>query len=161
MTSEHDVNFDGLESDSREIPTADIEIYGLKGMPSVILTCRPTTDRNEKYFNAWLRRTRRIGRAVSAKTTKKMRALDRDLFARFCIVDWSGVMQNDEAVPWSRPACLAFMRALPDDIYEEFWIELRDPMTFRNSNEDVSEDEEESEDYWEESEDEEEDLAGN
>ena len=76
-------------------------------------------------------------------------------FARFCIVGWSGVMQNDEAVPWSRPACLAFMRALPDDIYEEFWIELRDPMTFRNSN-DVSEDISEDE-----SEDEEEDLAGN
>jgi hypothetical protein len=117
------MNFSHLKNLDVKGKTADFVIYQINGEPTI--TLKPATEANKPYFNAVLKRSRRNMRAVQSGAInqvmiKENREQDRDLFPRFVVVGWDGILDSDgEPVEFTKENCADFLAALPDWLFDE------------------------------------------
>lgn len=103
--------------------TAKYPIYQIEGEPVLIM--RPANESNKPYFNSVLRKSRRNIRslqvgAINQKMIDENREQDRILFPKHVIVGWENMPDSKgENVPFSSENCEAFLRALPNWIFDE------------------------------------------
>lgn len=103
--------------------TARFPIHQIAGAPALIM--KPATEANKPYFNAVLKRSRRNVRALKAGAINQVmiaenREQDRELFPKFVVTGWEGVTDSKgKEAEFNRENCEAFLRALPDWIFDE------------------------------------------
>jgi len=103
--------------------TARFPIHQIAGAPALIM--KPATEANKPYFNAVLKRSRRNVRALKAGAINQVmiaenREQDRELFPKFVVTGWEGVTDSKgKDAEFNRENCEAFLRALPDWIFDE------------------------------------------
>lgn len=103
--------------------TREFSLYRLEGAPTLIV--KPIGEVNPAYTRASLLGSRERLRRMSSgdltpETLSEIRERDRELFPKFVIVGWKGVLDASGAeVPFSADACAAFVKALPFDIFNE------------------------------------------
>jgi hypothetical protein len=103
--------------------TARFPIHQIAGAPALIL--KPATEVNKPYFNAVLKRSRRNMRALKAGAINQVmiaenREQDRELFPKFVVIGWEDMTDSKgEDAEFNLENCEAFLRALPDWIFDE------------------------------------------
>ena len=134
---------------SRSMETAKVtlEIPGLT--PAPVFECRPATERNSGFHNAWAKHIRKRaaqGLRLDVDSAVQDRETDLRLIGNYCIVGWDPETVRDEhgkPAPYSPANRNKFIDALldvrddkgkmPDAIrmgIDAFRAELRDPETF-------------------------------
>lgn len=135
------MSFDFSNISRQEIKTQDtaqFTFYRIQGMTPV-LTVKPATEANPDYMRAILRGSREQmrrmrGADLTPEMLKENREKDRQLFPRFVVMGWEGVLDaSGEPVTFSQDACEAFLRALPDDIFNELRDFCSTPDNFRDT----------------------------
>ena len=118
------------------LATADIPIEGIDGMRP-LLNCKPATKANKPYFNALLRSERRgLASRGARMTVDQLNAFlgrQRELVAQHCVVGWEPGSVADakgKPVAFGRDECLAFLKALPDRLFDPFLADLQEDATF-------------------------------
>lgn len=107
---------------TRDLRTT-LTLYQLAGAPK--LHMKPATEANKPYFNAMLRRTKRSARQlakgnITAEMIEENREHDRELFPKFVVTGWDDVVDSrKQPVPFSAEACVQFINALPDWIFDD------------------------------------------
>ena len=94
----------------------------IEGDPKILLKHAGQT--NKPYTNAVVKHNAKSGALrrgrIDASTLEENLRLDRELFPRYVITGWEGVVDTDGvAVPYSAEACCEFLEALPDWIVQE------------------------------------------
>ncbi len=113
----HLANYD-VSADS----TAEYTLYELEGEP--VLIVRPANDKNKKYFNSVLKSSARMAQIarvgkITAKILNENREQDRELFPKFVIIGWKGVLSaTRKDVPFNADNCAQFIAALPNQIFD-------------------------------------------
>ncbi len=100
---------------------------GKGGLIQPALTMRNATQGNRSYFNAVAKRNAKTGAArriaqmkVDADMVEQNRRQDRELFPKFVVIGWAGIVDSDGAeVPFSVDDCTAFLASLPDWMMDE------------------------------------------
>ncbi|MCY4318344.1 MAG: hypothetical protein OXE76_03970 [Alphaproteobacteria bacterium] len=124
--------------------TAKIQIE--LGALRVILHCKPATEDNPAYHNAWARRnTRRFSRGtpqVTARFMDETRREDAELFAHHCVTGWDAEslapFTTDGKPPKFSPTeCMKFFESLLDEpsgdgreAFDTFRSDIRDRQMF-------------------------------
>ena len=135
-------DFDSLTATRRVLPTAEIVIE--LGPLRAVLVCRPATEDNVAYHNAWARANSRSalrGIKITRQLVERLRLQDAELFARHCVMDWDAeslaMVTGGETPEFSVDECLSFFRALIEestgagrDAFDAFRADIRDPETF-------------------------------
>jgi hypothetical protein len=121
---------------------------------NVVLVLAPATGSNAELLNDVLRerarrqreeattqkgRRRRPGRAEPVKSVEtqmreatEARDLDREKFAKFVVKGWENVFDDTNTVsPHSEANCLDFLRALPDEIFDDVRVFCYDASNFQ------------------------------
>lgn len=102
--------------------TIDYELPEI-GDGAVLKICS-ASQANKEYFNDFLRHNRKGGRVSSKKVSAtdiiKMREIDKKLFAKHIVVDWSGVVdaQGNE-VEFNKDDVFNLLNALPDWLFDD------------------------------------------
>ncbi len=114
--------------------TAEYVLHQVEGAPTLILA--PATESNIPLFNAALKRAggatnrTKVG-SKTLSTIKEGRAQDRELYARFVVKGWRGVVDvNGDEVQFTRDDCHDFLTALPDYIFDDVREYAREPANF-------------------------------
>lgn len=121
--------------------TAHYPIHQIAGTPVLIM--KPATEANKPYFNAVLKKSRRNVRALKAGAINQVmiaenREQDRELFPRFVVTGWEDLVDaKGEAVEFNRENCEAFLRALPDWIFDEVRNFAGDSINFTEDMPDI------------------------
>lgn len=103
--------------------TREFSLYRLEGSPTLIV--KPIGEMNPSYTRASLQGSReRLRRMSSGDFTpeqlSEVRERDRDLFPKFVVMGWKGVLDaSGKEVPFSADASAEFIKALPFDIFNE------------------------------------------
>lgn len=120
--------------DVRLDKTSRYVLYQISGEPVLIVA--PATEANKPYFNAVLKRARRSSRAIQAGAVNlgmisENRTEDRQLYPEHIVVGWDGVVDKDKnPVDFSLDNCRAFLRALPDWIFDDLRQYCGNPNNF-------------------------------
>lgn len=128
-----EANFDYLAKYDVGDNTVDYELYQLDGTP--VLKLAPATADNKAYQNAMFRSRNAVRRATSKKLTQAQidEGIERNkkLYAEHVIKGWSGVTDSSgNEVPFSKAACAAFLRSLPDWIFGDIVMYASEPENF-------------------------------
>jgi hypothetical protein len=121
--------------------TARCPIHQIAGAPVLIM--KPATEANKPYFNAVLKKSRRNVRALKAGAINQVmiaenREQDRELFPRFVVTGWENVSDAEgNAVEFNRDNCEAYLRALPDWIFDEVRNFAGDSVNFAGDMPDI------------------------
>jgi hypothetical protein len=94
--------------------------------PGARIQLRPATEANRGYYNGLLRRAgNRARRAVrtdrvTVEDAELNRSEDRELYPRFVIVGWEGVLnrKTNEGIPFSADHCREFCAKLPAWLFD-------------------------------------------
>ncbi len=103
--------------------TATYTLYQISDAP--VLTVTPATEANKPYFNAVLKRSRKMANAIrsGAMNTgmlEQNRSQDRALFPKFVVSGWEGVKDaKGKDVKFTPDTCAEFLNALPNWIFDE------------------------------------------
>ena len=101
--------------------TAEFTLFQIEGAPVLVLA--PANQCNPGYYNAMLRRSRRIaqtGGRITKELVDQSRRDDLELFPQHVVRGWRGVKNAAGAdVPFTRENCSAFLRALPEYVFDE------------------------------------------
>jgi len=107
--------------------TAKYTFYEIEGEPC--LEVKPTTEINKGYLNAVLRKGRRTlmrmrNTKMSTDMLKQNRDQDRELYPEHVVVGWPTPPKDSDGkdVPFSKEACEAFLKALPDFLFDDLRI---------------------------------------
>lgn len=122
-------NFKALSVSSER--TARYTIHEIQGAPALHLL--PATEANKPYLNAVLRRAQhsRARKGVTAALLDELRDGNRAMFAEHVLRGWDGVVDEDgRPVPFSQPDALAFLRAIPDHLFDGVKAFAEDPSNF-------------------------------
>ena len=129
-------DFSNAKIAGKRLATAEVAIEGMTGFRPV-LTCRPANESNPKYFNALLKRQRRgrgrMAGELTVETVKKQRKDDRELIPELCVVGWDKstvIDATDKPVAFSKEACVDLIKALPDEIFDDFRNDIAISSTF-------------------------------
>lgn len=126
------MSFDHLKKlDVKKDGTGEITLYEVTGEPT--LTVLPATESNRPYFNAFLKRARRLtrGREVTAETMTQTRNDDRALYPQFVIKGWKNVKDDTgQDAPFSKESAEQFVQALPDWLFDKLREFCINPMNF-------------------------------
>ncbi len=123
---------DVMSSTTAEYTIFQISVNGIS--PTLILA--PATEANESYFNAAMRQSGKRMKAVRAgnlnpKVLEEQRELDRKLFPRYVIQGWRDVTDAaGNAVAFSAEECEAFLRQLPNWLFDEIRMFASDAANF-------------------------------
>lgn len=99
------------------------KLPAIEGEPEFL--CHPAQEVNKPYFNAVLRESRKHARALqkgnmTVEMIEENRERDRRLFPVHVIKDWKRVKDDKgKDVPFSKEECEAFLKALPDWLFDE------------------------------------------
>lgn len=116
--------------------TAEYLISQIENAPTLVV--RHAGEPNKRYWNALIKaqtsRPRAAGRRNVAqidRAFKQQREDDRRLYATHVVVGWRGVTDRSGAeVSFSVEACLAFLEALPDWLFEDIRNFAQNPEHF-------------------------------
>jgi len=123
----------------RPTATAEYTFFQIEDEP--VLKVRPASEVNKPYLNAVLRLGRSTlrkmrGGKISTAVLEENREQDRKLFAKYVVLEWKNVKDaKGEEVSFSKEACEAFLRALPNDIFDDLRVFCGDIDNFRKENE--------------------------
>lgn len=113
-------NFDHLEVGQA---TAWFEMPEVS--PKARICVRPATEANPAYYNAMLRRSgarvRRLQRTetITAADTDQNRSEDRELYPRFVLLNWEGILDKDNnPVPFTADRAREFCAKLPAWLFD-------------------------------------------
>jgi hypothetical protein len=126
-------NFANLKAADVTGRTADFEIGALPG--EVVLIVKPATQCNPAFFQASFASVGKLRRVLAKKVSvadlDAARDVDRDLFAKHVVVGWRGVSDATGAVvPFSTPACAAFLKQLPPALFDDLRVFCRENGNF-------------------------------
>lgn len=111
-------NFNNLQPKNEAVPYV---LWFMEGNPT--LHVLPAGEVNRPYFQALLKLVSQSPTKLTALTTARIseeRNQDRQLFAKHVIQGWEGVRDTEgNLVPFSYDNCLEFLRALPDNYFDE------------------------------------------
>ncbi len=119
-----------------EVPkdTVPFEFYQIEGEPT--LECLAATEANRPYHNALLKRNAKLaarfraGR-VSREMLARNRDEDRELYAKFVVKGWTNVKDDKgKSVAFTPEACLDFLKALPNYLFDELRMFCIAPANF-------------------------------
>lgn len=111
---------------SREVDVDDtrpMTLFNLDGEPELLV--RYAGEANKPYFNELLRRNQKLartlrGRALDTSIMEKTRDSDRVLYAKFIVTGWNRVVnRGGHPVEFTEDNCLAFLKALPPEEFDE------------------------------------------
>lgn len=125
-------NFQKLKVDATLI--VDLPLDMIEG--DAVLKLAPATEANRSYYNALLKNSRSkmgaiAGKKVNADTVKRNRTEDRQLYAKYIVVGWSGIVDAEGVdVIFDKPTCKQFLDSLPDWIFDSVRIFAGDPQNF-------------------------------
>jgi hypothetical protein len=112
--------------------------------PKARVQIKAAGETNPPYFNAMLKvagaRARRIARTdrISAEDAAQNRAEDRQLFPRYVLVGWEGILDTDnKPVPFSQDHARSFCDALPDWLFDRVRNAAATPERFVPEGEDA------------------------
>lgn len=111
--------------------TGEFTFYEIAGEP--VLTVLAATESNKSYFNAFLKRARRLtrGREVTAETMAQTRNDDRVLYPQFIIKGWKNVKDDTgQEAPFTKENADQFVKALPDWLLDKLREFCLNPMNF-------------------------------
>lgn len=100
------------------------------------LTVRPATEATATFANEQLKMTKKTAAlaragAFNTGTFKEARDNDRDLYARYVIVGWKGIYdKSGKEAKFSEDECRAFLRALPDYLFDQIRAFCTEPSNF-------------------------------
>ena len=100
------------------------------------LTVAPATQANTQFFNALIKRTKGVARAIqSGNITASVLEQNRDelrgLFTDYVVKAWEHVYDSEgQAVPFNKENCDEFLQALPDWIFDEITNFVSDSQNF-------------------------------
>ena len=118
------------------MPTARHTFYEFEGEPW--LDIKPATESNKAFFNALLkcqrqRRGMRLqrGGTLTVDMIKRTRDEDRDLYAKYIVTGWGGVVDvESKTVELSPDNCREFLHAISDESFDLLRDFAGDPQTF-------------------------------
>lgn len=125
-----------VKEQTAQYQISEIEVNGV----SPTLTLKPTTQSNERYFNAVLKDATKSakktgGTGLNSGALNESRDRDRELFARFVVVGWENVMDGTGSpVPFSPDACEKFLAALPDWKFDDIRTYCGRPQNFLSAS---------------------------
>lgn len=112
--------------------------------PKAVLIVKPATEANAPYFNAMLRRTgaraRRMARTdrITAEDAEMNRADDRELFPRYVLVNWEGIVTKaGEPVPFNADNAREFCAKLPAWLFDRVRNQAATPERFLEAGDDL------------------------
>ena len=114
--------------------TVRYTFYEIEGEPWLDIVS--ATEYNKPYFNELLKRQRRNRRSIrtgkiSVDTLKNNREEDLDLYAKHVIKGWGKIQDSKgNEVPFSKGACLDFLKAIPNWIFDDLRNFAADPLSF-------------------------------
>jgi hypothetical protein len=117
--------------------TSDYMISQIEGAP--VLTIRFAGEANKPYWRALLkcqaarpRSSMRRSPEAMDRALKSARDDDRALYAAHVIVGWRDIKDaSGAAVPFSAEACVAFLAALPDYLFDEVRVHATEQSNFQ------------------------------
>ena len=107
--------------------TVDYTLHQVVGGPTLKLAHAGET--NKPYFNDAIRRNKKNKGALklSAVALKKQRDEDREVFAKFVVKGWTGVLDVEgQEVPFSPEEAYEYLCALPDELFDEVRLFARE-----------------------------------
>lgn len=121
---------------------ATVELPELAPKAQVIV--RPATEANPLYFNAMMKRAgsraRRMVRTerITLEDAEQNRQEDRELFPRYVLVGWSGVLDSkNQPVPFNEDTAKEFCKALPSWLFDRIRNTAATPERFLDDGEPV------------------------
>lgn len=136
--------FGGLEVQKNK--TVEYEVAEIVGSPVLVMV--HAGEGNKPYFNAISARAskqarryrsgRRLGEAF-----EENREHDRELFPKFVIKGWRGIVDHDgNEVPFSVAACASFIEKMPGWLFDRIRNFAADPESFIEDDEQMVSEEE-------------------
>ena len=134
--------FDFTNHEVKETELATVDITLELGSMRPVLTCKPATEDNVRYFNALSRKTRarlqRRGDVGGKNLLDEKRIEDAELYVAHCVVGWKEETVIDEEgcpAPFTKENCLKFFLALIEDkrgrhVFENFGNRIGNIETF-------------------------------
>lgn len=136
-------NFSHLQKLDVAGVTAELKLEYIKGSPVLVLA--QAGQANVPYFNAVARMTSKQfrgtrGARVDASILNQQREQDRELFPRYVMRGWSGVVDADgNEVLFSQDNAADFLQALPDWLVDEIRNFASEPANFLEDDMDAEE----------------------
>jgi len=121
----------------------DYTFYNIGGEPT--FQVRPATESNKPYFNAMLKRSRKMARVIAsgninAAHLDQNRDNDRDLFPKHVIVGWKNVVDNEgNPVEFTQENATDYLSKLPNWILDDLRNFVATPTNFAETEVDVGE----------------------
>jgi|TARA_Y100000310_G_scaffold160698_2_gene160516 hypothetical protein len=133
--------FDFSDQEVEKGSTSEYTIYELADEPVLVVT--PAAETNRPYYQTMLRRMgKQQGRKISAAIVRENRDDDRELYAKYIVVGWRGVMNKaQKEVPFSRENCADFLKALPNHIFDGLRTHCGELLNFLEDEEGIDPDE--------------------
>lgn len=132
--------------------TAKFRFTKIMGVPT--LTVRPAHRVNKDFLNEMLAAPKKIARAAAnrksgdedlAEHLSAVREGDVEVFARCIVVDWVNVFDSsDEQVEFSEENCMQFLRAVPEDMFDDLRSFCLNIDNFRRGRTRITSEEEEA-----------------
>lgn len=111
--------------------------WNIVGEP--VLHVKHAGESNKDYFNEQLRHAEHLQKRrakLNVEIVKDNRNRDRDLYPQYVVVGWEKVLDKDgNEVPFNAPDCKNFLKALPDEEFDNLRDFCREPYNFRKVNE--------------------------
>lgn len=116
--------------------TSDYTFENIPGQP--ILRVRFAGEANKPYYNEVLRRADHLAKRklkISTDLIRDNRDRDRELYPKHIVVGWprAPLDKDGKQNPFSKEEVEAWLRAVPDDVFDELREHCRDANNFRDS----------------------------
>ena len=113
--------------------------------PDARLAVKPANEANPHYYNALIRivgKGRRPAKQVTVEDLDRHRENDRKLYARYVIVGWEKLRNDDGEIPFSREHAEELCDFLPDWIFDRLRNFASQPENFLPEDEELPDPEE-------------------
>ena len=122
--------------------TVKYVLYQIQGEPALIMA--PALESNKPYFNAILKKgrklARRAGRNVNRAMLREARDDDRQIYPKHIIRGWEKVVDaKNKPVKFTEDDCVAFLKAMPDWVFDELRVFASNPQNFLDEEVDTDE----------------------
>lgn len=117
-------DFSNLTKQAPVLEEREYKFEQLEGTP--VIWSLPATELNKPFYNESLRRAaaksgkRRKLAKTTTDTVAASREEDRELLATYCAKRWQVKDASGNPVDFSTENCLAFFRAIPDYVFDDF-----------------------------------------
>lgn len=124
----------------------EFTFYQIQGRPT--LTVRPSGEVNPQYMNAMFKKSKGVARRLrsgemSVDLLEETRDIDLQLYPQFVVLSWDEESvrdDQDEPAAFTPENVAAFLRALPDDLFDELRAHCGDLSNFRDDGEGLADD---------------------